>query len=169
MCPWRLELVWEDSNRVFVQLLVTLSFCCHGLGHTSTSRDTWEVPRGHRPIAEAAVSSHGAVAPRGAASSDSGEVVEEIREGKKVQERMEMHGNCCLLPGTKASENPTGWDHLLSCVSGCYPPPFPFPRAPRCSRKEQSWRWGCTATKCQGAVTSICAAHRNHTPCGPDF
>ena len=24
-----------------------------------------------------------------------------------------MHSNCCLLPGTKASENPTGWDELL--------------------------------------------------------
>lgn len=46
-----LELEWEDSNSGFVQLLVSLSSCCCGLGHIFPSRHTGEAPQ---PIAAGA-------------------------------------------------------------------------------------------------------------------
>lgn len=55
----------------------------------------------------------------------------------------------------------------LSPISGRYPPPFPFPSLPRCSRKEQSWKQGCTATESQGALISIHAAHKDHSLSSP--
>lgn len=46
-----LELEWEGSTSGFVQLLVSLSSCCCGLGHIFPSRHTGEAPQ---PIAAAA-------------------------------------------------------------------------------------------------------------------
>lgn len=76
-----LELEWEDSNSGFVQLLVSLSSCCCGLGHTFPCRDTGEAPGAHCSCGSQALWLQGQQ-PAGTLRGRGG--------GRKALERMEL-------------------------------------------------------------------------------
>lgn len=109
-----LEPEWEDSSSSFVQLLVSLSSCCHGLGLIFPSRDTGEAPQAHCSCCSQALCLQGEQ-PAGRSY---------VRQEKEERFWRGWRCNCCRLA---SRENPSRWDQLLPHLSsGCCHSPFLF-------------------------------------------